>query len=75
VELLALRRGVRYPTRLGERNSWTYLRDVLCLLSIGWPSHRLLDLAPVSWAKTIANDDVQRLLPANPYRVLTLLAE
>ena len=61
--------------RLHKLEPWTYLRDVLCLLSIGWPAHRLLDLAPVSWAQTIANEDVQRLLAANPYRALTLMAQ
>ncbi|MBK8940868.1 MAG: hypothetical protein IPM79_25430 [Polyangiaceae bacterium] len=54
---------------------WAYLRDILCLLSIGWPAHRLLDLAPVCWPKTSADPDVQNLLAANPYRRLTLLAE
>lgn len=54
---------------------WTYLRDVLCLLSVGWPVHRILELAPLSWSKTIADGDVQRLLAANPYRALTLLAQ
>ena len=61
--------------RLHKIEPWAYLRDILCLLSIGWPAHRLLDLAPVCWPKTSADQDVQHLLAANPYRRLTLLAE
>lgn len=58
--------------RLHKVEPWSYLRDVLCLLSTGWDTHRLLELAPVSWAKTIATDEVQGKLAANPYRALTL---
>ena len=50
---------------------WSYLRDILCLLP-DWPSHRLLELAPVNWAETAARDDVRHLLDQNPYRALTL---
>lgn len=53
---------------------WRYLRDLFCLLP-DWPEHKLLDLAPLSWKTTSARDDVQKLLDANPYRRLTLLAE
>lgn len=59
--------------RLHKVEPWTYLRDVLCLLSVGWPAHRLLELAPVSWSTTVARADVQQALAANPYRALTLL--
>jgi transposase len=61
--------------RLHKVEPWSYLRDVLCLLSTGWPTHRMLELAPVSWSKTVADDAVQRLLAANPYRALTLLRQ
>ena len=50
---------------------WAYLRDLLCLLP-NWPSHRLLELAPAYWPKTLEQDEVQQLLAANPYRQLTL---
>ncbi len=52
-----------------------YLRDLICLLSTGWPAHRLLELSPAEWSKTVAADDVQALLAANPYRALTLLRQ
>jgi transposase len=44
-----------------------YLRDLLCLLP-SWPRHRILDLAPAYWAKTVAADEVQRKLDANVFR-------
>jgi transposase len=50
---------------------WAYLRDVFCLLP-HWSEHRLLDLAPVAWAKTRERLDVQRLLEQNQFRKLTL---
>jgi len=50
---------------------WTYLRDLFCLLP-RWSEHRLLDLAPVAWARTRERDDVRRLLDQNPFRKLTL---
>lgn len=53
---------------------WAYLRDLLCLLP-DWPVHRVLELAPTSWAETSARDDVCAKLDANPYRALTLLRE
>ena len=57
--------------RLVGVEPWTYLRDVLCLLP-SWPEHRLLELAPLAWTKTSADDDVRRLLCGNPFRKLTL---
>ena len=50
---------------------WSYLRDVLCLLS-RWPEHAVLDLAPLKWKRTAERDDVRRLLDADPFRRLTL---
>jgi transposase len=52
---------------------WAYLRDVLCLLP-SWPAHRLLELAPLNWTRTSADDHVRALLDANPYRRLTIRA-
>lgn len=57
--------------RLCEVEPWSYLRDIFCLLP-RWPEHRLLELAPVAWAKTVARDDVQKLLTANRFRRLTI---
>jgi transposase len=57
--------------RLCDVEPWSYLRDVFCLLP-RWPEHRLLELAPLNWAKTRAREDVQALLDANPFRKLTL---
>ncbi|GAB5547645.1 MAG: hypothetical protein SangKO_074050 [Sandaracinaceae bacterium] len=36
------------------------------------PKHQVLDLAPVNWAATVAREDVQAKLAADPYRALTL---
>ena len=48
--------------RLCDVEPWSYLRDILCLLP-RWPEHRLLELAPVSWTKTRARDDVRGSSP------------
>jgi len=48
-----------------------YLRDLLCLLP-DWSTHRLLELAPASWAATLAREDVQRQLAANIFRQASL---
>ncbi len=61
--------------RLHKIEPWAYLRDVLCLLSTGWPAHRLLELSPVEWSKTVGSTEVQAALEANPYRALTLLRQ
>jgi len=53
---------------------WSYLRDLLCLLP-SWPVHRVLELAPVNWAQTVEQDDVQTMLEANPYRQITRLED
>jgi transposase len=50
---------------------WSYLRDILCLLP-RWPEHRLLELAPLHWAKTRELKDVQQRLGENRFRRLTL---
>jgi hypothetical protein len=57
--------------RLCDVEPWAYLRDVFCLLP-RWTEHRLLELAPVHWAKTRESDDVHKLLDANRFRRLTL---
>jgi transposase len=51
---------------------WAYLRDILCLLP-RWPSHRLLELAPMNWPRTSDDASVRELLAKNSYRHLTLL--
>lgn len=50
---------------------WSYLRDVLCLIP-SWPTHRLLELAPVNWAASQARPEVRALLDANPFRRATI---
>ncbi len=52
---------------------WAYLRDLFCLLP-SWPAHRVLELAPASWAKLLRDPDVQRRLEANIFRRATLLS-
>jgi transposase len=49
---------------------WSYLRDILCLTP-RWPTHRLLELAPLNWTATSQRPDVQALLAADPYRDAT----
>jgi transposase len=48
-----------------------YLRDLLCLLP-RWSTHRLLELAPLNWAATLARDDVQQQLADNIFRQVSL---
>ena len=50
---------------------WACLRDLMCLLP-RWPKHQVLELAPVNWTPTVAREDVQAKLAADPYRALTL---
>ncbi len=59
--------------RLHEVEPWSYLRDIFCLLPT-WPSHRLLELAPLNWATTSKLEEVDTVLKANPYRAATLMA-
>lgn len=58
--------------RLHQVEPWSYLRDLFCLLPT-WPTHRMLELAPLNWPKTAALDEVKETLAANPYRAATLL--
>ena len=46
---------------------WSYLRDLFCLMP-SWPQRRVLELAPASWRKILAQSDTQQLLRANVYR-------
>lgn len=48
-----------------------YMRDLLCLLP-RWPSHRILELAPVSAPKTFEQPEVQKILEANVFRRVLL---
>jgi transposase len=48
-----------------------YLRDMLCLLP-SWPIHRVLELAPASWSKTLENIGVRQQLEANVFRQAAL---
>jgi transposase len=50
---------------------YSYHRDLFCLLP-SWPVSRVLELAPAHWKKTVAREDVQRLLAANIYRRVSL---
>jgi transposase len=50
---------------------WTYLRDLLCLLP-RWPRHRVLELSPAQWSKTLALEETQQRLAANVFRPVTL---
>ncbi len=70
-EVNALFTSLLASARLCEVEPWAYLRDIFCLLP-RWPSHRLLELAPISWKMTSQTDEVRRLLDANPFRKLTL---
>jgi transposase len=58
--------------RLHDVEPWSYLRDLFCLLPT-WPKHRMLELSPMRWAKTVQLEDVKTILAANPYRAATLL--
>jgi len=57
---------------LHKLEPWAYLRDLFCLLP-SWPAHRVLELAPVSWAVTLQDPQVQQRLEANLFRRATLL--
>ncbi len=48
-----------------------YLRDLLILLP-GWLRPRVLELAPMNWAATIARPEVKAKLEANVYRKIAL---
>jgi len=46
---------------------FSYLRDLFCLLP-SWPRHRVLELAPAYWQKTLQQPATQQLLAANVFR-------
>ena len=60
--------------RLHDVEPWSYLRDVFCLLP-DWPSHRMLELAPLNWKATAELDEVRDLLGGNLYRAATIPEE
>jgi len=49
----------------------SYFRDLLCLLP-SWPVQRVIDLAPLHWARTVQRVDVQQQLQENIFRRATL---
>ena len=53
---------------------WAYLRDLFCLLP-RWPVHRVLELAPAYWERTVADPGVQQQLDANIFRRVTLATD
>ena len=57
--------------RMHSVEPWTYLRDLFCVLP-HCPPHRLIELAPLNWATTVARPEVQKLLADNPFRRVTL---
>ena len=59
------------PLNMVGVEPWACLRDLMCLFP-RWPKHQVLELAPVNWAATVAREDVQAKLAADPYRALTL---
>lgn len=48
-----------------------YLRDLLCLIP-GWPSRRVLELAPANWTRTVSRPEVRAELDANVFRQAAL---
>jgi len=48
-----------------------YMRDLLCLLP-RWPRHRVLELAPAYWSKTLEQRETQEKLDANVFRRVVL---
>ena len=48
-----------------------YMRDLFCLLP-RWPRHRVLELAPVNWSKTLEQRQAQEALDANVLRRVVL---
>ncbi len=48
-----------------------YIRDLLCLLP-RWPVHRILELAPAHWGKTLEQRETQQKLDANVFRRVAL---
>jgi transposase len=57
--------------RLHEIEPLAYMRDLLCLLP-SWPHHRVLELAPAYWKKTLEKVETQEKLGANVFRRVLL---
>jgi transposase len=57
--------------RLHEIEPLGYMRDLLCLLP-RWPRHRVLELAPAYWSKTLEQSETQQKLDANVFRRVVL---
>jgi transposase len=57
--------------RLHGIEPFAYLRDLFCLLP-SWPRHRVLELAPAYWRKTLEQSEAQQKLAANVFRRVTL---
>jgi transposase len=57
--------------RLHDIEPLAYIRDLLCLLP-SWPHHRVLELAPAYWKKTLEKVETQDKLAANVFRRVLL---
>ena len=57
--------------RMHEIEPLAYMRDLLCLLP-RWPRHRVLELAPAYWSKTLEQRETQEKLDANVFRRVVL---
>jgi transposase len=57
--------------RMHRLDPQVYLRDLFCLLP-SWPKHRLLELAPVYWQKTLEQPEAQQRLDSNVFRRVLL---
>jgi transposase len=57
--------------RMHEVEPLAYMRDLLCLLP-RWPRHRVLELAPAYWSKTLEQRETQQKLDANVFRRVVL---
>ena len=57
--------------RMHEIEPLAYMRDLLCLLP-RWPRHRVLELAPAYWGKTLEQRETQEKLDANVFRRVVL---
>lgn len=57
--------------RLHQLDPLAYMRDLLCLIP-SWPKHRILELAPAYWKKTLEQPETQQKLDANVFRRVLL---
>lgn len=57
--------------RMHDIEPLAYMRDLLCLLP-RWPRHRVLELAPAYWSKTLEQRETQEKLDANVFRRVVL---